>query len=605
MYAVKIFQKMRENLRLAYLFLLILSAASGNDPILMDALHSKAAAYYSQGDYSNAIIVYEDLLAEQELAFGNQDIHVAETLTQLGEMYALTGMPDIAEYYFQQAIIIFQESFESGKNALEVPLLNLLKIYIFQNDTLMTQTIKHQLHSIAAIFQTPNSIYPDFPFAQDTLTFPKEDRAFDLMNLGLSYLDHGLYSEAAIQFNEALDNQTENLDFHFFRDFFPQDSILTQNMINAFSFQLPHDSTGASYFFLALFSKSGDDAYEHIRNYIHHRPSDLRGHLLYSELLFNNNEWFDALFQFQKALWLDSNNIDAQFGVGLCLYHLQEFNDAVSAFRKALKIDSYNHSAYYFLGRSLMAEDNFREAIPNLTQSLLLDPDNSDTYFNLGKSYFETGKIIQAREAFNRTIRIEPQYGSAYYHIGLINEDIMEIEKAVHAYTRAREYSPEIEDVHYRLGMLLFRTGELKQAMEPLRQFIIYQPDSLQVLEAMGEIFISENRFPEAIDTYNRIQTIYPEKLEINLALAESFYQLKNYESAIEVYKNILLFDDENFEVMIKMGSIYNESGEYKNAENIFHEAINCTTPTMKMYYQLALTYGNQGNYMSAILAFQ
>ena len=92
---------MRENLRLVYLLLLMLGDASARDTIIMDALHSKAAAYYSQGDYSNAIIVYEDLLAEQELAFGNQDIHVAETLTQLGEMYSLTGMPDIAEYYFQ------------------------------------------------------------------------------------------------------------------------------------------------------------------------------------------------------------------------------------------------------------------------------------------------------------------------------------------------------------------------------------------------------------------------------------------------------------------------------------------------------------------------
>ena len=160
----------------------------------MEELYSKASTYYAQGDYSNAIIVYEDLLAEQELAFGNQDIHVAETLTQLGEMYSLTGMPDIAEYYFQQAIIIFQESFESGKNALELPLLNLFKIYSFQNDTLMAQTIENKLHSITAIFQTTNSIYPDFPFDQDTLTFPEEDRAFDMMNLGLSYLDHGLYS---------------------------------------------------------------------------------------------------------------------------------------------------------------------------------------------------------------------------------------------------------------------------------------------------------------------------------------------------------------------------------------------------------------------------
>ena len=147
---------MKKYLQLIFFYLLILHLSSAQDTILMKDLHSKASTYYAQGDYSNAIIVYEDLLAEQELTFGIQDIHVAEALTRLGEMYALTGMPDIAEYYFQQAIIIFQESFESGKNALEVPLLNLLKIYIFQNDTLMTQTIKHQLHSICLLYTSPS-----------------------------------------------------------------------------------------------------------------------------------------------------------------------------------------------------------------------------------------------------------------------------------------------------------------------------------------------------------------------------------------------------------------------------------------------------------------
>ena len=168
------------------------------------------------------------------------------------------------------------------------------------------------------------------------------------------------------------------------------------------------DTTGASYFYLALFNSSNEDAYGYIQNYIYNQPSDLRGLLLYSNLLFDKGEWFDALFQYQKVLWLDSLNTNAQIGVGLCLYHLAEFKDAVSALRMALKIDPYNHISYYYLGLSLMEDKKFREAIPNLTQSLLLDPENSDTYFNLGKSYFESEKIIQAREAFNRTININP-----------------------------------------------------------------------------------------------------------------------------------------------------------------------------------------------------
>jgi tetratricopeptide (TPR) repeat protein len=227
------------------------SAQNTNDLI---TLQSKAVTYYNQGDYSNAIIVYENLLAEQELAFGKQNMHVAETLSRLGEMCSLADMPDIANYYFNEAINIFQDSFQSRKNDLELPLLNLLQIYFFQNDTLMMQNIEQQLQSISTIFQSPNSIYPEFPFYEDTLIFPEEDHSFDMINLGLSYLDHGLYSEAAIQFNMALDNKTDNLDLHFFMNFFPNDSFLVQNMINAFSFQLDSDTTGASYFYLALFN---------------------------------------------------------------------------------------------------------------------------------------------------------------------------------------------------------------------------------------------------------------------------------------------------------------------------------------------------------------
>ena len=199
------------------LFILLISCTvSAQNTNNLITLQSKAVTYYNQGDYSNAIVVYEDLLAEQELAFGKQNMHVAETLSHLGEMCSLAGMPDIANYYFNEAINIFQDSFHSRKNDLEFPLLNLLQIYSFQNDTIMMQNIEQQLQSISTIFQSPNSIYPAFPFDEYTLISPAEDYSFDMMNLGLSYVDHGLYSEAAIQFNMALNNKTANLDLHFF-----------------------------------------------------------------------------------------------------------------------------------------------------------------------------------------------------------------------------------------------------------------------------------------------------------------------------------------------------------------------------------------------------
>ena len=140
--------------------MILLVSAQDIDELII--LQAKAENYYHQGDYSNAIIVFEDLLAEQEITFGKNDIRIGETLQRLGEMYSISGMPDISDYYFYQAIIIFQDSFQLEQNALEQPLLSLMKIYSFQNDSLGIQIVENQLKSISTIFQSPNSIYPYF-----------------------------------------------------------------------------------------------------------------------------------------------------------------------------------------------------------------------------------------------------------------------------------------------------------------------------------------------------------------------------------------------------------------------------------------------------------
>ena len=150
------------NLHFIIVIILMTITESSQNIDEMIMLKSRAVTYYNEGDYSNAIILYEDLLAGQEMVYGKEDVSVADILYRLGELYLLTDLPDIADYYFNESIIIFQKSFQDGKNTLERSLLNLLKIYTFQNDTIMMKNIEQQLYSISTIFQSPNSIDLEF-----------------------------------------------------------------------------------------------------------------------------------------------------------------------------------------------------------------------------------------------------------------------------------------------------------------------------------------------------------------------------------------------------------------------------------------------------------
>ena len=63
-----------------------------------------AHEYYNKKDYSNSIILFEDLLAEQELIYDPNNIHIAQTLIKLGELYSLINMPKESKYYFKEAL---------------------------------------------------------------------------------------------------------------------------------------------------------------------------------------------------------------------------------------------------------------------------------------------------------------------------------------------------------------------------------------------------------------------------------------------------------------------------------------------------------------------
>ena len=192
-----------------YIVILFCLAVAQHE-ISIEELHTKGNDYYNLEDYDNAIIIYENLLAEQELDYEYDDIQIAITLTRLGEMYSHAGISDIAEYYFQQAISIFEKSFQANKKSLEIPLLNLMKIYSFNKDIIMEKNTENRLSSLTTLFHTLEQNKSDSILTQSKLFSPEEDNAIDLMELGMTYINNGLFSEAAMKFSQALNYQTGN-----------------------------------------------------------------------------------------------------------------------------------------------------------------------------------------------------------------------------------------------------------------------------------------------------------------------------------------------------------------------------------------------------------
>ena len=55
----------------------LLNLSISQDELILDELHTMGTSYYNSGDYENAIILYEDLLAAQEFFPRNDDMKIA------------------------------------------------------------------------------------------------------------------------------------------------------------------------------------------------------------------------------------------------------------------------------------------------------------------------------------------------------------------------------------------------------------------------------------------------------------------------------------------------------------------------------------------------
>ena len=136
--------------------LLTICLVFNQDNSNLDSLRKNAESYYNARDYSNAIILFEDLLAKQEALMHNYDPQIAETLNKLGEMYSIFGNQDIADYYYDQAILIIENSLKLEQKQSETLLKDLLKIYTLKNDFNKISIIENKLFDIASLFQFNN-----------------------------------------------------------------------------------------------------------------------------------------------------------------------------------------------------------------------------------------------------------------------------------------------------------------------------------------------------------------------------------------------------------------------------------------------------------------
>jgi S1-C subfamily serine protease len=126
----------------------------------------------------------------------------------------------------------------------------------------------------------------------------------------------------------------------------------------------------------------------------------------------NKEDWDEAIHDYQKAIALNPNYLNAYSGLGGDYFEKRQFGLEVANYLKATEIDPKGADLFYWLGTAYEDTGNFDQAVAAYVTALKIDPDHMMALHDLAVLYLAEGKVGEAKELLPRISNLDPGWGN-------------------------------------------------------------------------------------------------------------------------------------------------------------------------------------------------
>jgi len=329
----------------------------------------------------------------------------------------------------------------------------------------------------------------------------------DFFASGKGYFEQQKYSEAAIQFMNAVQKDPRNRDARYYLAL----SYINQKDLNSAGQQL-----------LSLLEYYPDDL-----------DANLRLGNLYLTGGSRNIEFFRKASEIaQKILSKEPQNVDALILSGNASAGLQDYRSSVDMFEKAVSIDPQNTSALVSLGTTQALDKNFPEA----------------------------------EQAFLKARQANPKDKGALISLANYYRAVQEKEKAEAAFKEALAVFPTDRAVYIQVIEFYYQTGKFDDAEKVLRDVQSRMPKDPAPSLLLVDLYASRNRPSDAQMLLLDLKKSFPDNLDVAGKLAITVLQSNPTQARSEI-DQILKADPKNPLGQILLGQLQFAAGQYDAAE--------------------------------------
>ncbi len=233
----------------------------------------------------------------------------------------------------------------------------------------------------------------------------------------------------------------------------------------------------------------------------------------------------DAIRQYQAALRVKRNYVEAHSSYGNVLRQMGRLPEAIEECRTALEIDPTYARAHNNLGNALLESGDATGAIEHYEEGLRLMPNDAKMHYNLGNAWLKEGRDADAIREYQTALQLQPDDEEAHYNLANAFLGGRRFDEAIAEYTAALQIRPDYVEARNNLGNALLEADRTPEAVAQLEEAVRIRPDFVLARNSLGAALFHAGRLQEAIAQFAAALRIKPDFVEARRNLEQALAQ--------------------------------------------------------------------------------
>ena len=175
---------------------------------------------------------------------------------------------------------------------------------------------------------------------------------------------------------------------------------------------------------------------------------------------FENEDFINALHDFNQAIKIDSEFAVAYHNRGLLKVAINDLTGAMDDFNRALLLNQKEAKIYYARGCLKGQTGDLAGAIDDLDEAIILNLNYTDAYVDRAVAKGKMGNIYDAIADLDSAIEIDPNHKNAYINRAMAYYLLNDYEKALHDCETILKIDPQDESAFLLKNQILYSHDE-------------------------------------------------------------------------------------------------------------------------------------------------